>query len=135
MQKFCYILLLLLSVCCQALPCAVHSVGRMIGDTDSRAGYSISAIDSHAQVGIQGESVVGISANSIQSSVPTQFSSPHHRVPFGKHRTRTSFLRRMVVYYQSYFIVYHWKERSEASPFAASSGSVYYVYALRRILC
>ena len=85
--------------------------------------------------GIHGEPVIIHGGWSVETYVPTHFSVHSERTSFGKHRTRTCFLRRMLLHYQSYFIAYRGEERSETTPFCASTGSAYYVYALRRLLC
>ncbi|MBR1877911.1 MAG: hypothetical protein IJ814_02770 [Paludibacteraceae bacterium] len=88
-----------------------------------------------ALVGIQGEPLTLTTSGQIQFSAPTHFSHSAQRVQFGKNRTRTAFLRRMIHHYQPVYLVFRGKERLETSPFAVSPGSTYYVYTLRRILC
>ena len=87
-------------------------------------------------VGIQGEplTIIGSTAQ-VQFSAPTHFSYSAQRVHFGKNRTRTAFLRRMIHHYQPVYLVFRGKERLETSPFSTHPGSTYYVYGLRRILC
>ena len=87
-------------------------------------------------VGIQGEplTIIGSTAQ-VQFSAPTHFSYSAQRVQFGKNRTRTAFLRKMIRHYQPVYLVFRGKERLETSPFASSVGSTWYVYGLRRILC
>ena len=45
------------------------------------------------------------------------------------------FSLRMLRHYQPYFIAFRGVERRETSPFCVSVGRIYYVYALRHILC
>ena len=86
-------------------------------------------------VGIQGEPLTLTTTGHVQFSAPTHFSYSAQRVHFGKNRTRTAFLRRMIHHYQPVYLVFRGKERLETSPFSAHVGSAYYVYGLRRILC
>ena len=86
-------------------------------------------------VGIQGEPLTLTTTGHAQLSAPTHVSYSAQRVHFGKNRTRTAFLRRMIHYYQPVYLVFRGKERLETSPFSTHPGSTYYVYGLRRILC
>ena len=103
--------------------------------TDPSTDCAVQQDSHHALVGIQGEPLTIASEGSVQISVPTHFSSVAHRVTFGKNRTRTAFLRKMIRHYQPVYLVFRGKERLETSPFATPVGSTYYVYGLRRILC
>ena len=132
MKRFGFILLTLVSIGILLFvpkdkPAAesVHTSGCVVRQTDL-----------HALVGIQGEPLTLASAGGrITTSVPTHFSSNTERTSFGKNRTRTAFLRKMIHHYQHVFIVFRGQERLETSPFCSSAGSTYYVYFLRRILC
>ena len=132
MKRFGFILLTLVSIGILLFvpkdkPAAesVHTSGCVVRQTDL-----------HALVGIQGEPLTLASAGGrITTSVPTHFSSNTERTSFGKNRTRTAFLRKMIHHYQPVFIVFRGQERLETSPFCSSAGSMYYVYFLRRILC
>ncbi len=132
MKRFGFILLTLVSIGILLFvpkdkPAAepVHTSGCVVQQTDL-----------HALVGIQGEPLTLASAGGrITTSVPTHFSSNTERTSFGKNRTRTAFLRKMIHHYQPVFIVFRGQERLETSPFCSSAGSTYYVYFLRRILC
>ena len=100
------------------------------------SGCAVQQTDHHTLVGIQGEPLtLANNGSNITASVPTHFSANTERTPFGKNRTRTAFLRKMIHHYQPVFIVFRGQERLETSPFCSSAGSTYYVYFLRRILC
>lgn len=86
-------------------------------------------------VGIQGEPLTIATGGQAQISAPTHFSYSAERVHFGKNRTRTAFLRKMIHHYQPVYLVFRGKERLDSAPFATPVGSTYYVYGLRRILC
>ena len=128
------ILILLLCAISMSAMCPINaqaSAVQPVAATDC----VVQSFDHHALAGIQGEPLTIASEGNIQSSIPTHFSSGAKRVPFGKNRTRTAFLRKMIHHYQSVYLVFRGKERLETSPFATSAGCAYYVYGLRRILC
>lgn len=131
MKRVGYILLLLLSIGIRLYTPAQELTVQPVSTTD----FVVQQNNHHALVGIQGEPLTIASEGSVQISVPTHFSSIAHRVTFGKNRTRTAFLRKMIRHYQPVYLVFRGKERLEASPFATPVGSTYYVYGLRRILC
>ena len=102
---------------------------------DTSADCTLQQQDFGSLVGIHGEPLTIINNGSVQISVPTHFNYGAERITFGKNRTRTSFLRKMIHQYQPFYLVFRGRERLETSPFATSVGSTYYVYCLRRILC
>ena len=131
MKRVGYILLLLLGIGIRLYTPAQELTVQPVSTTD----FVVQQNNHHALVGIQGEPLTIASEGSVQISVPTHFSSIAYRVTFGKNRTRTAFLRKMIRHYQPVFIVFRGQERLETSPFCSSAGSAYYVYFLRRILC
>lgn len=131
MKRCGYILLLLVSIGAMFLAPKRVPVGR----SDRSVCCIVQSAERHALAGIHGEPLTVVCTGNMQVSVATCFSYSAQRVQFGKHRTRTAFLRKMIRHYQPIYLVFRGKERLETSPFAASVGSVYYVYCLRRILC
>lgn len=101
----------------------------------STSDCTLQAVDFSTFVGVNGEQQVVPGGWSVEAPVPTHYAGNHERVQFSKNRTRTNFLRRMLVYYQPYFIIFRGKERNESAPICSSVGRAYYVYALRRLLC
>ena len=134
MALLCSILLLVMNVCFQSFIPAGQPADHNVNPSDKQSEYYLRQADCQPILGIQGESVICV-GGCIHSPASTQFSCGNQRVQFGKNRTRTSFLRRMLHLCQSHLIVYHGIERRESSPFAVSTGRAYYIYALRRILC
>ena len=96
---------------------------------------SIAPACTYTVYGIEGGTLICTNGGSFCSATPTIFTCAQSRVHFGRNRTRTGFLRRMLHQCQSQFIIYHGIERLETSPFSVSVGRVYYIYALRHILC
>lgn len=131
MKYWWYILLLLAGVGARIFaPAAEPSV-----QPSSSADCAVQQMDYQALTGIQGEPLIIAGTGSVEAQVPTTLSGNSRRVNLGKNRTRTAILRVLIQNHQSSFIVFRGRERLESSPFAASAGSAYYVYALRRILC
>ena len=132
MKRFWYILLILVSIGVQWFEPMDKPTARPV----QTSGCAVQQTDHHTLVGIQGEPLtLANNGSNITTSVPTHFSANTERTPFGKNRTRTAFLRKMIHHYQPVFIVFRGQERLETSPFCSSAGSMYYVYFLRRILC
>ncbi len=140
MKRFGYILLILVSIGIQlfapkykpAIPPSDNSTAQSV----HMSGCAIQQTDYHTFVGIQGEALtLANNGSNITTSVPTRFSAHSERTPFGKNRTRTAFLRKMIHHYQALFIVFRGQERLETSPFCSRPASTYYVYFLQRLLC
>ena len=135
MKRVGYILLFLASVVIQlSAVCSQSAEGS--GQPTSSADCTVQPMSLSTMVGIQGEplTIIGSSAQA-QISAPTHFSYSAQRVQFGKNRTRTAFLRKLIHHYQPVYLVFRGKERLETSPFSTHPGSLYYVFGLRRILC
>ena len=127
-----YILLFLVSIGVQFFTPIQKTDVQPVSSSDC----AVQATGYHSSAGIQGELLTIANGGwSISISAPSHFISGAERVSFGKNRTRTAFLRRMIHHYQHVFLVFRGKERLEASPFATPVGSTYYVYGLRHILC
>lgn len=136
MTRWCYILLLLLHVCLPAF--SATGGARYTNDgpaPQESSAYALRPADTHTWLGLQGESLITLSGSTFSSPTPTQFSVGQSRVPVNKNRTRTAFLRHMLRRCQSYLTTYHGIPRRETGPFATATGSAYYIFALRRILC
>ena len=103
--------------------------------TIASADCAVQQMNYQALTGIQGEPLIIAGSGSVEAQVPTTLSGSSRRVNVGKNRTRTAVQRTLIQNHQPSFIIFRGKERLESSPFAASAGSTYYVYALRRILC
>lgn len=132
MKRFWYILLILVSIGVQWF----EPMNKPTVQPVQTSGCAVQQTDHHTLVGIQGEPLtLANNGSNITTSVPTHFSANTQRTPFGKNRTRTAFLRKMIHHYQPVFIVFRGQERLETSPFCSSAGNTYYVYFLRRILC
>ena len=131
MKRVGYILLFLASIGIQIF----SPQSAPVATENSSTGCTVQQNIHGTLVGIQGEPLTIASSGSIQFSAPTHFSYSAQRVQFGKNRTRTAFLRKMIHHYQPVYLVFRGKERLEASPFSTSVGSAYYVFGLRRILC
>ena len=132
MKRYWYIFLILVSIGVQLF----EPMDKPTMQPVQTSGCAVQPTDHHTLVGIQGEPLtLANSGSNITTSVPTHFSANTQRTPFGKNRTRTAFLRKMIHHYQPVFIVFRGQERLETSPFCSSAGSTYYVYFLRRILC
>ena len=132
MKRFWYILLILVSIGVQWF----EPMDKPTAKPVHTSCCAVQPTDHHMLVGIQGEPLtLANNGSNITTSVPTHFSANTERTPFGKNRTRTAFLRKMIHHYQPVFIVSRGQERLETSPFCSSAGSTYYVYFLRRILC
>ncbi|MBQ7631928.1 MAG: hypothetical protein IJS82_04120 [Paludibacteraceae bacterium] len=131
MKRVGYILLFLASLAIQLF--APKSTP--VVQTNASADCTVQQHLQGSLVGIQGEPLTLTTTGQTQLSAPTHFSYSAHRVSFGKNRTRTAFLRKMIHHYQPVYLVFRGKERLETSPFSTHPGSMYYVYSLRRILC
>ena len=103
MKRFWYILLILVSIGVQWF----EPMDKPTMQTVQTSGCAVQQTDHHTLVGIQGEPLtLANSGSNITTSVPTHFSANTERTPFGKNRTRTAFLRKMIHHYQPVFIVF-----------------------------
>ena len=131
MKRVGFILLLLVSIALHFFsPKSMPSVQPI-----TSADCTVQQMSHSTLVGLQGEPLTITTSGHAQLSTPTHFSYSAERVHFGKNRTRTAFLRKMIHNYQPVYLVFRGKERLDSAPFATPVGSAYYVFALRRILC
>ena len=99
MKRFWYILLILASIGVQWFEPMAKPTAKPV----QTSGCAVQQTDHHTLVGIQGEPLtLANNGSNITASVPTHFSANTERTPFGKNRTRTAFLRKMIHHYQKY---------------------------------
>ena len=100
MKRFWYILLILVSIGVQWY----EPMDKPTAKPVQTSGCAVQQTDHHTLVGIQGEPLtLANNGSNITTSVPTHFSANTQRTPFGKNRTRTAFLRKMIHHYQPFF--------------------------------